>query len=122
MGEHNVELGTLYDINKQIMNQQPQLSEEEIQEAKDKLKEWFKQHRYAMFLCTEQKDYTVFEKKTMISTYDAPVTELLACIKNRGQLLSIEFKADGAVEIWIKIDGDTFCYYLFDYEMGMIIY
>ena len=58
----------------------------------------------------------------MISTYDAPVTELFACIKNRGQLLSIEFKADGAVEIWIKIDGSSFCYYLFDYEMGMIIY
>ena len=122
MGEHNVELGTLYDINKQIMNQQQLMTEEEIQDAKNRLKEWFKQHRYAMFLCNEQKDYTVFEKKTMISTFDAPVKELFSCINNRGMLQAIDFKDDGAVEIWLKIDNDSFCYYLFDYEMGMIIY
>lgn len=119
-----VGLGTLYDMNKAIIEQQGRMSKTAF---KDKLNglvtDFFKatDNTYYMMLCNEQRDYTVFR----ISEFEAisrAVQELKECIENRGAVMSIEKDKNGAIEIWIKdmSDEQNYCYYLFPYDTAII--
>lgn len=119
-----VGLGTLYDMNKAIIEQQGKMSKTAF---KDKLNglvtDFFKSadNTYYMMLCNEQRDYTVFR----ISEFEAiskAVQELKECIENRGTVMSIEKDKNGAIEIWIKdmSDEQNYCYYLFPYDTAII--
>ena len=58
-----VSLGNLYDMNKQLMDKEPILSEDAISEAKEKMAGQFFnkiEQKYYMLLCNEQRDYTLF--------------------------------------------------------------
>ena len=58
-----VTLGNLYDMNKQIMEQIPAITDAEIAEHKDTMTKWFFDkinQKYFMLLCHEQRDYTLF--------------------------------------------------------------
>ena len=58
-----VALGNLYEMNKQLMEQEPPITSTELQIAKEHLRTWlthnFKQ-KYFMLLCHELRDYTLF--------------------------------------------------------------
>ena len=122
MDNSNVQLGSLYDMNKQIMTQQPIATDKERAEYATKIIKWFENKTYSMLLCHDRYDYTVFEEKTKIHSDKVAVSALFECIDNRGKLQSMDFLEDGAVEIWIKIDGESYCYYLFDYAEAIITY
>lgn len=119
--KHNVSLGTLYDFNKQMVLKQGLLSKAEIKEIKPKLIEWFTSNvkKYAMLLCRERYDFTVFQlhSSMVLNSPQIATEELIEVLKNRGEILSIEKDSDhmnNAWEIWIKIDDDAYAYYLFD--------
>ena len=119
--KHNVSLGTLYDFNKQMVLKQGLLSKAEIKEIKPKLIEWFTSSakKYAMLLCRERYDFTVFQlhSSMVLNSPQIATEELIEVLKNRGEILSIEKDSDhmnNAWEIWIKIDDDAYAYYLFD--------
>lgn len=118
----DVEMGNLYDMNKEIMKSQKPLSKTKLREAKDKLKLFFLTDKYFMLLCHERRDYTIFN----ISKEDSSVEESAKilvdeCLINRGEILSIEKTEDDlAYEIWIRNEEDVFCYYLFPYTQGVI--
>lgn len=127
-----VSLGNLYDMNKQLMEQEPSMSIMEIQLAKQHLKTWlannFKQ-KYFMLLCHELRDYTLFNlDKT--NTWGAPseeniqamVSDFIECLENRGQLLTIEDQEDNAWEIWIRNENGCFAYYFFPYGAAVLEY
>ena len=118
--KNEVILGNLYDMNKQAMLSQPVLTKEQIDKIKPDLEDWFNWtlDGYAMLLCRERYDFTIFHlyEKENPDPPQIAVTELIDLLKNRGKILSIEKDSEtmnNAWEIWVKIDGEAFAYYLF---------
>ena len=115
---------TLYDANKQIIEQQKPLTHLELARKQEIIENWFdtKIVTYSMLLCHERRDYTIFRLgNTSTATYTA-ARDLMECLTNRGEIMAID-KADekeNAYEIWLKIDGEAFAYYLFPYDAGVI--
>ena len=103
MGELN--LGTLYEANKQIMKTQKPILPMEEASIQEKVAEWFnwKIDSYAMLLCREQYDFTVFHlyEKENPNPPAVAAKELMECLHNRGEILSMEALEDGAWEIWL---------------------
>ena len=127
-----VSLGNLYDMNKQLMEQEPAISEAALQLAKEHLRNWvtanFKQ-KYLMLLCHELRDYTVFNLDRTNTWYAPPpstvfeaVNDIVECMTNRGTLLAIEDQKDGAWELWIRNPEGCFAYYLFPYGDAVLEY
>jgi len=127
---HNVSLGTLYDFNKQMLSKQKKLNQFEINQIKSEIEEWFNWQidGYAMLLCRERYDFTIFHlyEKQNSNPCKIAVTELIDLLKNRGEILSIEkditnsYMTNNAWEIWLKIDGEAFAYYLFNCDDWVI--
>ena len=125
--KHDVSLGTLYDFNKQIILKQGKMSKSEIEAIKPKLEEWFNWQidGYAMLLCRERYDFTIFHlyEKANLNPPKVAVSEFIDVLRNRGKILSIEKHSNvmnNAWEIWLKIDNDAFCYYLFNCDDWVI--
>ena len=125
---------TLYEINKQLSAKESKLSAAARKKVKEDIRFWFRDSidEYAMLLCHEQRDYTIFH--VLESPSDATAA-LFECIDNRGELISIEKTPDGAWEIWIRMDiangaiddgqnliedKEDYCYYLFCYDSAVI--
>lgn len=123
--KYDVDLGaTVYDANKQLVKQtEKPLTHPELANKQLLLEGFFENiKKYAMLLCHEQRDYTVFnlDEKSVTSPFTA-AKETIACCINRGSVLSIEKTEDNiAFEIWISIDDEPFCYYLFPYDEAVI--
>ena len=124
MNEVEVGMGTLYDMNKSIMLQNyVSMDRETLRKKLKELKKYFENNKqYHMLLCHERRDYTVFvvDKNKPASIQEA-VAAFKDCVFNRGLLLDFELQPDGAYEIWIRIDEEAFCYYLFPYDEAIII-
>ena len=122
----DVSVGNLYDLNKEIMKTQPILTLEEIKKLKESvIQEFLTAHRcntYFMLLCTERNDYTVF--KIPVPMYEKnAIDDIIECLVNRGDIQSIERTQDKiAIEFWVKIDDEPYCYYFFSYDEGVIDY
>ena len=120
MGE--VSLGTLYDINKNLMKKEKKLSYPVLTNKLKQVTKFFKNNKmYFMLLCNEAKDYTIFKINNHASAEKA-TEELKECLLNRGEILGIS-KVDEiqeAFEIWIKTNNDAYCYYLFPYDEAII--
>lgn len=118
--EKKVSLGNLYDMNKQVMLKQPPLERLEIDNIKLDLEQWFNWQLdgYAMLLCRERYDFTVFHLYELQNPNPPRVAanELIEVLKNRGKILSIEkdINDDKVWEIWLKIDKEAYAYYLFN--------
>ena len=120
--DKKIELGTtLYDFNKIIMLQQGKITKAQLKEAIEQLEEWFNWQidNYAMLLCRERYDFTIFHlyEKENINPPRVAAQELIAVLKNRGTILSIEKDSEtinNAWEIWLEIDGEAYAYYLFN--------
>ena len=56
-----VSLGSMYDINKNLMNKENALSLNKINTIIKELIPFFTKGTYFMLLCHERRDYTVFE-------------------------------------------------------------
>lgn len=119
----NVELGSLYDINKSIINNLPSLTQEEIQEKNAEIEDFILHtaDTYYMLLCNDRKDYTIFNLKETDSFKEAIQILLEECLPNRGEIKSINLTEDKqAIEIWLFIDKESYCYYFFPYSLGVI--
>ena len=118
-----ITMGNLHDMNKQLSEQMPVKTVPEIMAFYPKISDWFKYDidKYAMLLCHEQKDFTLFNKVSDLNTMAGEATKaLFECIENRGELVSLD-PADGdAWEIWIRINNKDYCYYLFNYDAAVI--
>lgn len=126
MKDTNINLGNMYDMNKQIMDQVGSpINPIELYPYQKKIEDWFnwKIDSYAMLLCHERRDYTVFHlyEKQNPNPPALAAQELIGCLLDRGDVLSIEETEDKqAWEIWLRIDEQSFCYYLFPYDNAVI--
>ena len=122
--KHEVSLGNLYDINKQLMVTMPEMTDAEIDLVTPQLEDWFKWEPdgYAMLLCRERYDFTVFHlyEKQNPHPHKVAVSELFEVLNERGKILSIEKTEESSWEIWIKIDKEAFAFYLFKCDEWVI--
>lgn len=117
-----ISFGTLYDMNKQLSFKEKVLTKDQVTSYKSDFEDFFKHKikKYAMLLCHEQRDYTLFN--LVWKNFDDAVAAVIECCENRGKLVSIEYANDdfSAFEIWIRIGDEDFCYYLFPYDDAVI--
>lgn len=130
MEEENkeVSLGTLYDVNKNlIQNAIKALDETALNSKKEIIKNFLRKtnNNYYMLLCNERKDYTIFtignveNKEQKIEKL--PFVLVDECLKNRGEIRVIELTEDkGAIEAWISANDESFAYYFFPYDSAII--
>lgn len=121
-----VTLGTAYEINKNLVQKyEKELTEQELEEKEDMIAKFIteKLNFYFMLLCHDKRDYTLFNLNG-INDYNTGVKtakELYDCLKNRGQIKGIDRTEDGmAVEIWISDGKESYAYYFFPYDEGVI--
>lgn len=121
-------LGTLYDINKGIVQQnEPKLSEGILNSKKEIIKNFVinTDNNYYMLLSNERKDYTIFTVGTR-DQYENKCKKLASilvdeCLINRGEIRGIDITQDkGAIEIWMSIEGESYVYYFFPYDTAII--
>ena len=133
MGE--VSLGNLYEFNKQFMEKEPAMAEEDIRAAINNICSFYNKngnctYHYYMLLCRERYDYTLFNNAkhgAMLLNSSFP-QDLYECLTNRGQVLSIEEVPGNAYEIWLRICEDEideekpshYAFYFFPYDEGVI--
>lgn len=120
-----VSLGTLYDINKNAMKSIKELSYEE-RVAKRKLVEDFitdTHNHYYMLLCNDRRDFTIVtldvanEEKRAAAAF----TVVDECLVNRGKIKAIDLtEHNDAIEMWLNIDDEEFCYYFFPYDNAIV--
>lgn len=116
---------SLYVANKQLIAQtQKPLNHLQLGAIQAKLEDWFNWQIdcYAMLLCHDQRDFTIFHlyEKENPNPPAVAAKELILCLKERGEILSMEENEDKAWEIWLKIDNEPYCYYLFNYDNAVI--
>ena len=119
--EDTISLGSVYDMNKQIISQMPAMTDEQIQAGTATITEFISSigGKYYMLLCNELKYYTVFVKDN--GQYVMP-EEVIACANQCGTLKSVSLDENGAVEIWIQdSEGEPHVMYFFNYDAGVIV-
>lgn len=113
---------SIYEINKQLVTQQPALID--YSEAFDKIDKYIREtnNEFYMLLCRDKNYYTLFVRED--GFFNVPLkTELIECLKNFGEIKSIDFTEDEmAIEIWMTVpeDNDSYVMYLFNYDAGVI--
>ena len=115
-------LGTLYDFNKQLMKDEPPLDPIQFANKINEVVNTLHSCKYIMLLCHERRDYTLFNLNKYDWTIEALKEDISEVLSNRGIILAIDYQGTGAYEIWIKDNAseECFAYYLFDYSMGVI--
>ena len=123
----DVTLGTLYDVNKGLVaKNEIQLTEGVINSKKEIVKNFIMktENAHYMLLCKEQGDYTIFRRYNMEDAEKAmEISNILIdeCLKNRGEIRGIDLTKDkGAIEIWLLIEEEAYCYYFFPYDAAVI--
>ena len=122
--ETEISLGTLYEMNKDLVEKkEPILSKEKIEERKKILIDYIKKinGKYYMLLCKEKSDYTVFHMNSFNEdSYLSCANIFINTLLNRGKIKGIDLtKNEDAIEIWISNEGESYCYYFFDYTFGV---
>ena len=120
-------LGTLYDVNKNlVLKNEIELTDGILNSKKEIIINFMRQinNSYYMLLCNEKKDYTVFKMNDKDN--DNSIREIVSilineCLKNRGEIRGIDVTKDkSAIEIWLIIEEEAYCYYFFPYDAAII--
>lgn len=120
----NVTLGTAYEINKNLVEKyEKELTIEELQNKKTEIINFIQKAKgqYYMLLCNDRKDYTIFNILNKDNIEEMTNILVDECLKNRGIIKGIDLTKDKcAIEIWLSIDNEAFCYYFFKYDDAVI--
>ena len=124
-----VNMGTLYDINKVAIEKEGALNRPTFLNKIKEVEKYFREkittkNHYFMLLCNELKDYTVFnitEKSQKEKLYETTNILIDECLKNRGEIRGIDLtKTQDAIEIWMVIEDEAYVYYFFPYDAAII--
>ena len=107
----------LYDINKQIILQLPDLTDFTLASEVIKNFNTYWHNVYYMLYGKEISYFTVFKiKEPILFDY-----EVIDVIKNIGPVKAIDLTENGdAIEIWIIYNNEPTCLYLFPYDTGIV--
>lgn len=128
--ETTFEMGTLYDVNRNIVQTKGvQLDEAALNSKKEIVKNYLLKtnNSYYMLLSNENKDYTIFTlgdntSYSIEDKYKKLASVLIdECLQNRGEIRGIDLVNDNsAIEIWLSIDDNSYVYYFFPYDAAII--
>lgn len=113
---------SLYDINKQIVSQLPNFTEENLTKFRTEVLPDFMSKNYGTYytlLCKEASYYTLFRRTSQpeISIDEA----LLECINYIGTIKDVSTEETSPeLAIWIKNDAGVECYHFFNYDLGVV--
>lgn len=117
-----VSLGTVYEINKQIINQGKPLDPIEYNKKLNRVSGvMYEKQTYFILVNNETHYYTIFNCKS--SDWDSITLKLSEILHSLGDIMEILPQSEGdAFEIWIKNKelNDSFVYYLADWTEGVI--
>ena len=109
----NLEMGTVYDLNKQLVETAEKvISPYKLNEKKKIIKQFIRESKdnYFMLLCNERRDYTLFN---IISDKEEDKLNELAnvfvdeCLQNRGNIKGIDLtESKDAIEVWLSIESE----------------
>lgn len=121
--ENQIELN-LYDLNKSVINQLEPMTPDEIIDSLSLIGDYYhkSENNFHMLLCKDYNYYTIFAPDDIITIeFTATVYDIIV---NLGTIYSIENTEDGAIEIWIKPEGEEmpYAFYLFPYDAGVVYY
>ena len=123
----------LYDLNKGALAKQPKLSDKGLKEAAQLITEYVKENKnnFYILLCKELSYYTFYCSKNIIQTpanlkssYVSKLSvgeEVLACLNDLGEVLSVNKADTNMIECWIKKDNEVFMVAFFPYDIGVVI-
>ena len=128
--ETTFEMGTLYDVNRNIVQTKGvQLDEAALNSKKEIVKNYLLKtnNSYYKLLSNENKDYTIFTlgdntSYSIEDKYKKLASVLIdECLQNRGEIRGIDLVNDNsAIEIWLSIDDNSYVYYFFPYDAAII--
>jgi hypothetical protein len=119
----NLGLGTLYDLNKNILLKSSVLSEKQTKDLISNLAlSLGDRYQYYMLLNNETRDYTLFNFCSKATTCIEFREDLYECLFNRGDVLAVDKKSENTYEIWLRVDNEVLCYYFFPYDLGVLEY
>lgn len=121
--ENQIKLN-LYDLNKSVINQLEPMTLDEIIDKLELIGEYYHKsnNSFHMLLCKDYNYYTIFAPDDIvILDFIASIYDIIV---NLGAVYSIENTEDGAIEIWIKPEGEEmpYAFYLFPYDAGVVYY
>lgn len=120
--EYNPPTMTLYDLNKQIIKQMPDLRDEDIGISKTMISEYIldSANKFYMLLCHDLRYYTLFEM-TDDSINDKIEDSLINCLFDLGKIKKIELTEDKqAIECWVNTRTGIYVAYFFPYDKGVV--
>ena len=116
---------SLYELNQSAMAAAPAMPTDAIEAAKQTIGDYvddFPHAHYFMLLSNERKYYTLFSIGHATGTdfeYPTIENEVIECLESQGEIQDIS-KVDGGIEFWITEDNNSYVYYLFNYDGGVI--
>lgn len=115
----------LYELNKNIINQMTPMTPDEINMKTELINDYAYsiENTHYMLLCRDYNYYTVFSYSEMF-TFSNFATAVCTIISELGEVYSIDYLDDKAIEIWIKPIGEEnpYAFYLFPYDAGVVYY
>lgn len=114
----------LCELNQSAMTAAPAMENDSIEAAKQKIANYVSKQNssYFMLLSNDRNYYTVFLTGYDTGTdfnYAKIEDEVIECLQNRGILKDID-DVEGGIEFWLTEDDNSYVYYLFDYQGGII--
>ena len=120
-GEINM---SLYDINKNIMQQLPDYTNEQLYKLEDSIdnevNNKYIKNSYFMLLCNEIHYYTLFHFNPEESDFRSVGEGVTYLLYEAGYTISADEICDDHIEIWGKKDKEAFVFMLFPYDQGVI--
>ncbi len=116
MDSSGIELG-LYDMNKQIIAQLPELTDLSDKEGVINSLHMKYNNFYYMLYGKEISYFTLFK----IKEPQYLGAEVIDCLRYVGKIKAIDLTEESdAVEIWVETDDGPTCLYLFPYDNGVV--
>lgn len=117
-----IEIGSLYDINKQIIGQDKILDQYELQRKVDELADIMIDSKYFALICNERHYYTVFNcKEASTSNISRNVYDILTSL---GDVCDIIPSSSNELtfEVWIKdyMTNEVNMYFMTNWDEGVI--
>ena len=116
-----IEMGTLYELNKQVMAQLPPQDEIKLRHSWTIIGDWFgkNQKRWFMLMCKERSDFTFIHITD--NKFTAAVQELQEILKERGEILNINYlHGEDTFEIWVRGKDEVYMFMLFEAEWMVV--
>ena len=118
---------SLYDLNKTIIAQLPvKETYADQSDERELINKFFSDigNTSYMLLCKDISYYTIFiYEGNETANYETLGEAVLDCLQSVGKLVCADLTEDGnAVEIWVRVEDDNLCMYLFKCAELMVTY